>query len=353
MDTNQLLSPLNIKSMELKNRVFMAPMTRQRTLPDRSMLPVAETYYAQRAGAGLIITETLSVIPYGDGYGTMPEFVTEAQISSWKKIVEAVHAAEGTIVAQLWHAGRPRKAGQFNGDSHPYAAIRNPLLPDVFTPEELEAIPKDFARAARIAIEIGFDAVEIHAGNNVLLANFIREDINQRTDEYGGSPDHRARLLLNVVQAMIDAVGVERVALKVAPNSLYNGKYDPAARETFAHLLPRLGELDLAYLHVNRAVDEDVTAGAGDPISVEWVRRHYPGTLIAAESFTLEEGASAVAQGTLDAVAFGRLFIANPDLPDRFEQGAPLNPLRHDTVYRNDGIGYVDYPVLETTAFNV
>lgn len=350
MDKNPLLRPLNVKSMKLKNRVFMAPMTRQRTLPDLSMPAIAETYYTQRASAGLIITEVLFITPYGDGYGSMPEFVTEAQIASWKKIVEGVHAAGGRIVAQFGHVGRPRKAGQFNGDDHPYAGARNPLLPDVLTTQELEAIPKDFAIAASKAIKIGFDAVEIHAGSGVLLANFLRTDINHRTDSYGGSVDHRERLLLNVVQATIQAVGSERVALKVAPNSLYNGKYEPTARETFAHLLPILSELDLAYLQVNRAVTSDVAAGAGEPIDIEWVREHYSGTLIAAESFTLEEGNSAVAKGTLDAVAFGRLYIANPDLPERFAQGAPLNLLQNETIYLNDAIGYVDYPMLEISS---
>lgn len=346
MEQNILLSPLTIKSMELNNRVFMAPMTRQRTAPDRSMLPIAETYYAQRASAGLIISEAMCVVPYGDGYGSMPEFVTENQVASWKKIVEAVHAAGGRIVAQLWNVGRARTAEQFAGDDHPFAATIHPLLPEDLSIEELEAIPKDFAIAAQKALEIGFDAVEIHAGNNLLLANFLREDVNHRTDDYGGTAAKRAHLLLNVVSAIVNAVGEDRLGLKLAPNSLFNGKFDPAARETFADLLPRLSEFSLAYLHVNRATTEDVAAGAGDPISFGWVREHYSGTLIAAESFSQEEAASAVADGILDAVVFGRLFIANPDLPARFAQGAPLNPPRRDTFYTNGDSGYVDYPLL-------
>lgn len=346
MDTNELLKPLKLKSMDLKNRIFMAPMTRLRTLADLSMPLMAETYYAQRASAGLIISETLAVVPYGQVYGAMPEFISTAQIASWKNIVEAVHAAGGRIVAQLWHVGRPRSAEHFAGDNSLYAAVINPLVPDELTIEELEKIPKDFALAARNAIEIGFDAVEIHAGNKQLLVNFLREDANQRTDQYGGSPGNRAKLLLSVLQEVINSIGSNRVGLKVAPNSVYDGKFDSTARETFAHLLPKLTELELAYLQVNRAADSDISADAGEPISIDWIREHYLGTLVGAESFTLEEGINAVSNDTLDAVAFGRPFIANPDLPARFAESAPLNEPRRETFYTNEENGYLDYPML-------
>lgn len=347
MKTNKLLKSLKLKSMELKNRIFMAPMTRLRTSPDLSMLSIAETYYAQRASAGLIISETLAVVPYGYGYGAMPEFISPTQIASWKKIVEAVHAEGGRIVAQLWHVGRPRTAEQFAGDNNPFAAVSYPLVLDELTTEELEQMPKDFARATQNAIEIGFDAVEIHAGNKQLLINFLREDANQRTDRYGGSPEKRSHLLLNVLKEMINTVGADRVGLKVAPNSTYKGKFDPTARETFAYLLPRLAELELAYLQVNRASVADLAAdNTGEPISIEWVREHYFGTLVGAEDFTLEEGIHAVSNGTLDAVAFGRPFISNPDLPARFAQGAPLSEPRRETFYTNDENGYLDYSVL-------
>lgn len=342
-----LLQPLNTGALEFPNRILMAPMTRLRTLPDLSVQPIAETYYAQRASAGLIISEVVAVAPYGAGYGLMPAFITDAQTASWKKIVAAVHAAGGRIAAQLWHSGRARRAEDFAGDTGPFPAVRRPLLPAELTAAELAAMPKDFATAARAAIDIGFDAVEVHSGNAMLLANFLRGDANQRTDEFGGSADNRPRLLLNILEAVTSAVGKGRVGVKVAPNSAFRGRFDPTARETFARLLPRLAALDLAYVQVNRPSTGDLADCTGETTSIEWVREHYSGTLVGAENFGLEDGAQAVADGTLDAIAYGRPFLANPDLPARFAQGAPLNELRLDTVYGTGESGYLDYPALQ------
>ena len=280
--TAPLLQPVTAGALELPNRIWMAPMTRLRTLPDLSMRPIVETYYAQRASAGLIISEVVAVSPFGAGYGPMPEFITDAQIASWKKVVEAVHAAGGRIAAQLWHSGRERKAEEFVDDDGPFAAVRKMLLPAQLTSEELAAIPAAFAVAARKAMEIGFDAVEIHAGNAMLMANFLRGDANQRTDEFGGSAENRTRLLRNTVQAVTDAAGKGRVGLKLAPNGSFKGRFDSTARETFSYLLPELAAAGLAYLQVNRPSVEDLAACTGETIPLEWVREHYAGTLVGA-----------------------------------------------------------------------
>ncbi len=343
-----LLQPLQAGALDLPNRILMAPMTRLRTLPDLSMQPIAETYYAQRASAGLIISEVLAVAPYGAGYGAMPALITDAQKASWKKIVDSVHAAGDRIAAQLWHSGRVRLAEEFAHDDGPFAAPRNPLMPAALTREDLAAMPRDFAAGARAAIDIGFDAVEIHAGNAMFLANFLRGDANQRTDEFGGSADNRARLLLNILEAVTDVAGAGRTGVKVAPNSAFRGSFDPTARETFAYLLPRLAALDLAYVQVNRPSTGDLANCTGETTPLEWVREHYPGTLVGAENFGIEDGARAVAGGTLDAIAYGRPFIANPDLPARFARGAPLNELRGDPYYVDGESGYLDYPALES-----
>ena len=349
--TAPLLQPVTAGALELPNRIWMAPMTRLRTLPDLSMRPIVETYYAQRASAGLIISEVVAVSPFGAGYGPMPEFITDAQIASWKKVVEAVHAAGGRIAAQLWHSGRERKAEEFVDDDGPFAAVRKMLLPAQLTSEELAAIPAAFAVAARKAMEIGFDAVEIHAGNAMLMANFLRGDANQRTDEFGGSAENRTRLLRNTVQAVTDAAGKGRVGLKLAPNGSFKGRFDSTARETFSYLLPELAAAGLAYLQVNRPSVKDLAACTGDTIPLEWVRERYTGTLVGAEGFGPEDGARAVADGTLDAIAYGRPFVANPDLPARIAKGAPLNEVRRGTLYRDEGeSGYVDYPFLENDA---
>ncbi|AWB92591.1 alkene reductase [Aeromicrobium chenweiae] len=344
-DTEHLLSPVRVGALELPNRVLMAPMTRKRADEDNVPIPAVAEYYAQRATAGLIITEAAAATPFGAGYGPMVGFFTTSQGAAWREVVDAVHAAGGRIALQLWHVVRARTEEDGAGKG-PNWVITDELRPEQLTEDEILAVPRDFGAAARRARELGFDAVELHAGSGNLMDRFLRSSTNRRTDGYGATAAGRARLLLESIEAIAAEIGSDRTGVKLSPIWPVDGRPDPSGREAFAYIFGRLTDIDLAYVHVNRVTDADRTMGADESITVEWMREHYAGTLLAAGAFTREDGERAVASGVVDAVVYGRPFAANPDLPARFAANAPLNGTRRETFYTNGPEGLIDYPTL-------
>jgi N-ethylmaleimide reductase len=342
---DRLLRPQKVGALELPNRIVMAPMTRMRADADNVPLPAVAEYYAQRATAGLIITEAAAVAPFGAGYGPMVGFFDDLHEPAWRDVVDAVHAEGGRIALQLWHVVRARSEEDGVGKGRNWV-ITDELRPEQLTADEVRAVPGDFGAAARRARELGFDAVEVHAGTGNLLDRFLRSSTNRRTDDYGGSAAGRVRILLESIAAVAAVFGSDRTGVKISPVWPVDGRPDPSGREAFAYLLGRLADVDLAYLHVNRATDEDRAAGADGEITLEWVREHYDGTVLAAGGFGREDAEQALANGLVDAVVYGRPFLANPDLPARFAAGAPLNDPQRATFYTNGPEGLVDYPTL-------
>lgn len=356
--THPAFEPLAVGDLAVRNRIAMAPMTRSRSYDTHATGDMA-TYYAQRAGAGLIITEGIQPSAIGQGYPATPGLHTAAQVASWRAVTDAVHAGGGTIVAQLMHTGR------IGHPSNTEAAGTGPLVPvgpspvpaagQVFTPaglqdhpvpEELDAdaiaaTVADFAAAARHAIDAGFDGVEIHAANGYLLHQFLSTNANQRTDRWGGSAANRARLTTEVARAVADAIGAGRTGVRISPNNGLGDTVEAGHRTTYGLLVSALNELGLAYLHLIEA---------GDPAFTPQVRDAWDGTLIlnAATPDLLDHGRrlDLVAGGAADLVSFGRLFIANPDLVDRLASGAELALPDLSKAYGGDHRGYTDYPSL-------
>lgn len=343
--SDHLFTPVKLGALELPNRIVMAPMTRMRADENNAPLPAVAQYYAQRATAGLIVTEAAAAIPFGAGYGPMPGFSDESHTPAWRKVVESVHAEGGRIALQLWHVVRARSEEDGAGKGRNWV-IKHELRPEQLTEEEIRAVANDFGTAARRARELGFDAVEVHAGTGNLMDRFLRSSTNRRTDEFGGSASARVGVLLDSVAAVAAEIGSDRTGLKISPVWPVDGRPDPTGREDFAYLLGRLADIDLAYLQVNRVTEEDRANGADESITLDWVRERYTGTLLAAGGFTREEGEQAVADGLVDAVVYGRPFISNPDLPARFAARAPLSAPRRETFYTNGPEGLVDYPTL-------
>jgi N-ethylmaleimide reductase len=337
----------------------MAPLTRCRAGPGNVPTDLNATYYGQRASAGLIISEATSVSERGFGYADTPGIFSGAQASGWRKVTEAVHARAGRIFLQLWHVGRiSHPAFQPDGDRpvapsavRPRGKVQTPGGPvDFVTPRALEAseIPllvDEYARGARLAMEAGFDGVEIHNANGYLLDQFLRDGTNHRTDGYGGSARKRARLTLEVVEAVTGVCGCGRVGIRFSPGGVFNDMHDSHPLDTFGHVLRELRPLGLAYAHITRTSAEDAQHGAVE-IGPRELRPDYPGNIVSAGDFTLESGNQALAEGWADAVAFGGLFLANPDLPERFRAHAPLNSPNEATFYSKGSEGYTDYPRL-------
>jgi len=326
--------------------------------------PLAATYYAQRASpGGLVIAEATWTVPSGQGYPKTPGIHNAQQIAAWARVTEAVHAKGGVIFLQLWHTGRASHASFQPGGAPPPApspiAISNQMaltrqgqrvpyeIPRALDVDEIEGIIDSFRQGARNAMLAGFDGVEVHGANGYLLEQFLHDHSNQRRDAYGGPPEHRARLLLDVTRAVIEAVGADRTGVRLSPFGTYNDVGDSNPLALYRHVLAELGALKVAYLHLIEARD-----GASMEISyvhhaLRQLRPFWPGPLIVAGGFNLESAQAAIASGEADAVAFGRLFIANPDLPERLRQGTPLNPHDRSTFYGGGAEGYTDYPALD------
>lgn len=347
----QLHSPLRLGALTLPNRIIMAPLTRCRAGAGRVPTDLMREYYVQRASAGLILTEATSVDPMGVGYPDTPGIWSDEQVAGWKKVTEAVHAAGGRIVLQLWHVGRVSDPIYLNGAlpvapsaiaATGHVSLLRPMKPYV-TPRALELhelprIVSAYKLGAVNALRAGFDGVELHGANGYLLDQFLQDNANRRTDGYGGPVENRARLALEATDAVISIWGADRVGYHINPRGGSHGIKDSDPAATFGYLARELGRRKLAFLCSRETLDA--------PRLGPDLKRAFGGPFIANDSFTVENARAVLAAGEADAVAWGKLFIANPDLPRRLELGAPLNPPDQATFYGGDARGYTDYPVL-------
>jgi N-ethylmaleimide reductase len=361
--SKDLFSSFRLGDIGLGNRIVMAPMTRSRALDGNVPNPMAQTYYAQRATAGLIITEATQISPQGVGYVRTPGIHSDAQVAAWEKITEAVHHAGGTIFAQLWHVGRVSHP-DFHGGELPVAPSAIAADGEVFTtrgktrivaPRALEAheipgIVAQFKRAAENAKAAGFDGVELHGANGYLLDQFLRDGANRRTDAYGGSIANRARFPLEVAEDVVAVWGASRVGYRVSPNGSMNSMWDSDPIRTFAHLASELNHLGLGYLHVSEPIAGPAAIPADVPRALPVLRKIFRRALIANGGYDLHSGNDAIEHNKADLIAFGMPFLANPDLPLRFREAAPLNPPDLATFYAGEEKGYIDYPALREDA---
>lgn len=363
-EAQPLLSPVKVGDHELANRIVMAPMTRSRSYNrDRVPTTLHAEYYAQRASAGLIITEGMQISPQGVGYLYTPGIHSAAQIHGWRRVTDAVHTRGGCVFGQLWHVGAVSHP-DFHGGALPVApSAVNPRtksftpqgLKDTVTPRALEtaevrAVVRDFVQAAKNAIQAGFDGVEIHGANGYLIEQFLRDSSNHRTDEYGGDIPNRARFLFEIVADISDAIGSNRLGVRLSPANTFDVPADSDTRALYDFVIGALSSYQLAYLHLREA--------AGDlsaiPNMVQDVTAHYRsvyrGTLITNTGYDRDTGNAAIARGDADLVAYGVPFIANPDLVERFRVNAVLAQADRNTFYQGGVQGYTDYPPLQAQA---
>ncbi|MBK1701559.1 alkene reductase [Thiococcus pfennigii] len=362
-DASDLFQPYRLGDLALANRIVMAPLTRSRAGAGDVPTPLMTTYYVQRATAGLIITEASQISPQGKGYIQTPGIYSTAQIAGWRAITEAVHAHGGKIVIQLWHVGRISHPDLQEGGALPVApsAVRatgqvftGRGMVDMVTPralaiDEIPGLVADYRRAAENAKEAGFDGVEIHAANGYLLDQFLRDKTNRRTDAYGGAIENRARLLLEVTDAVLEVWDKGRVGVRLSPLSPVNDIDDSDPEPLFTHVVGELATRGIGFLHVV----EGVTGGpreTGHRFQLATLRRLFPGTYIANNGYTRALALAARAEDSADLIAFGRPFIANPDLVERLRRDAPLNTPDEATFYGGDAHGYTDYPFLASAA---
>lgn len=347
-----LFDPIKIGAFELPNRIVMAPLTRARAVgAGRVPNALMAEYYAQRASAGLILSEATSVTPMGVGYADTPGIWSEEQVAGWKKVTEAVHAAGGRIVLQLWHVGRISDPVFLDGAApvapsaiKPAGTVslvrpkREYATPRALETDEIAGIVAAYRQGAENAKRAGFDGVEVHGANGYLLDQFLQDSTNRRTDGYGGSIENRARLMLEVADACIDVWGADRVGMHLAPRRDSHDMGDSTPAETFGYVARELGKRGIAFIFAREAVGEDSLG----PL----LKKEFGGPYIANEKMSVETAEQLLSEGKADAIAFGLWFIANPDLPQRLQQGAALNPLRPEVIYGQTGEGYTDYPAL-------
>ena len=357
-ELNALFSPYRLGDLELSNRLVMSPMTRSRAVEGNVPNPLAPTYYAQRASAGLIVTEATQVSPQGVGYIRTPGIHSAEQVRGWRAITDAVHRAGSKIFAQLWHVGRVSHP-DFHGGALPVAPSALPVEGEAFTtngrtklvtPRALEAnelggIVATFRAGAENAKAAGFDGVELHGANGYLLDQFLRDGSNRRTDAYGGSIENRARFPLEVVDAVTAVWSPQRVGYKVAPYFSGYSMSDSHPLETFSFIASQLSKRGLLYLHVTEAVNNPATP-AGNERATPILRGKFKGALIANGGYDVHTAHAAIARGEADMVAFGVPFLANPDLPVRYRSNAALNAPDQATFYAGEEKGYIDYPAL-------
>lgn len=346
-----LFDPVQLGALALNNRIVMAPLTRNRASEGRVPNDLMRRYYCQRASAGLIIAEATAISPQGAGYPSSPGVWTTAQVDGWKKITQAVHDRGGKIFLQLWHAGRVSDPELLQGEipvapsaipSSGHVVLLRPkrphVVPRALRTEEIPGIVADFAAAARHAKDAGFDGVEIHGANGYLLDQFLQDGANKRTDAYGGSIENRARLLLEVVDACSSIWGAGRVGVHLSPRPGAHGIFDSNPRAVFSYVAQALGERRIAFICTREYVGPDSLTGT--------IRRLFGGPVIANEGYDPQSARQAVSTGEVDAVAFGKAFIANPDLVARLKSGAAVNTCDTATFYSPGPAGYTDYPAL-------
>ncbi len=364
----KLFTPVKLGAITLQHRVVMAPLTRSRSeqpggIPGDLMVE----YYTQRASkGGFIISEATSISAASRGWFGAPGLYTDQQVAGWKKLVSAIHARGGLMFAQLWHTGRSSHI-DISG-STPVSASVNPeywqdashlvsgpggwVQPSPHRALEITEIPgiiEDYRKAAQRAKDAGFDGVELHAANGYLMDQFLQDGSNKRTDAYGGSIENRSRLLLEVVEALVSVWGGDRVAVRIAPGGSWNDMADSNPQALYSYLVEQLNRFGLAYLHiVEPRVKGNVVIVEGQaPIAAEQLRKIFKGSIVAAGGFEPDTAEAVVESGDADAVAFGRYFVSNPDLPRRIQEGLPLNKYDRDTFYTFEAKGYIDYPLYE------
>src|ERR1700686_4591267 len=352
----KLLEPYKLGPITLPNRLVMAPLTRNRAVEGRVPSPLAVEYYGQRASAGLLTPEASQVSQQGQGYQDTPGIYSKEQVAGWRKVTDRVHARDGRIFIQLWHVGRISHVDLQQNNQAPVApsAIRakgktfvNGTFADVSEPRALElseipGIIEDFKRGAANALAAGFDGVEIHGANGYLLDQFAKDGSNKRTDAYGGSIENRAKLMLEVSKVVAAEAGAERTGIRISPVTPANDVSDSNPQPLFDYIVDHLSALKLVYLHVI----EGATGGPRDiaPFDYASLRKRFAGAYMANNGYDLELANKMLAAGETDLIAFGKLFISNPDLVERFKRGAPLNAPDKATFYGGGAKGYTDYP---------
>lgn len=355
--TNKLFEPLKLGAYILPNRIFMAPMTRNRAannIPTEMMA----VYYSQRAGAGLLVTEGVQISPQGIGYPATPGIHTKEQIEGWMQVTRAVHETRGHIFLQLWHVGRISHPDYHNGglpvapsaiapkgEATTYKGAKPFVAPRMLETDEIPGVIEQYARAAENAKEAGFDGVEIHGANGYLVDEFLRDGSNQRIDRYGGSVENRAHFLLEITAAVSDVLGGNRVAVRLSPLNPSNDMHDSNPEAIFSYVTTQLNRFGLAYLHITEmGIDRHEAAGSAFDLNV--LRKIWRGVYVTNYKYDRERSISAIENGYTDAVAFGRLYIANPDLAKRLQENALLNKPDSETFYGGDEHGYIDYPAM-------
>ena len=350
-----LFSPIKFGDLELTNRIIMAPLTRNRAAEGNVPQAMNVEYYRQRASAGLIISEGSQVSPQGLGYPCTPGIHSDAQVEGWKEVTDAVHKAGGLIFCQLWHVGRishtslqingelpvAPSALKPNGQIFTYTGLQDFETPRALSSEEIPGIIADYAKAAENAKRAGFDGVEIHSANGYLLDQFLRDGTNQRKDQYGGDIENRIRFLMEVTGQVVTVWGAGRVGVRLSPENSFNDMKDSNPQQTFNAVAKRLSDFPLAYLHI---LEGDMMTGERQ-LDYLALRQCFNGFYMANNGYEFDSASAAIAENRADMVAFGKWFIANPDLPYRFANKLPLTTPNSATFYGGDEKGYTDYPV--------
>jgi N-ethylmaleimide reductase len=352
-----LFSPLKLGNCDLINRIFMAPMTRNRA-PDNIANAMMATYYSQRATGGLLITEGSQISEQAVGYPATPGIYSKDQVQGWKQVVDAVHSEGGHIFLQLWHCGRVShpdfhggepavapSAIRPAGEAFTFTGLKPFETPRELTLSEIGGVIDDYKKAAENAMAAGFDGVEIHGANGYLLDQFLRDGSNRRNDAYGGTLENRARLMLEVTEAVCAAAGANRVGIRLSPLQPFNDMHDSNPEATFSHVIEQLNRFALAYLHITE-MGSEAPGAAGPAFDLGKLRALWKGVYVTNFGYDKARGNGVISNGGADAVAFGTPFLANPDLVERLRSDAELNTPDVATFYGGDGHGYTDYPAM-------
>ena len=354
-----LFDPIQLGAIAAPNRILMAPLTRGRATEGHVPTPIMAEYYAQRAGAGLIISEATGISREGLGWPYAPGLWTDEQTEAWKPVTDAVHKAGGRIVAQLWHMGRivhpsfldgaaplSSSATTAPGQAHTYAGKQDYAEARAATTDDIARVLDDYSNAARNAKRAGFDGVQLHAANGYLIDQFLRDGANFRDDDYGGSPENRARLLREATERLIAEVGADRTAVRFSPNGDTQGVQDSNPEAVYVPAAKWLAEQKIAFLELREPGPEGTFGSTDQPRISPAIRPVFDRPLVLNQDYGFDQAQAELDAGLCDAIAFGRPFLANPDLPVRFEKGAPLNEWNMATWYSRGPEGYVDYPTL-------